>query len=374
MNTEKTLSRKEFLANSSKIALGAVVGVAGFNLLSSNKAHAETKQTQTWPYPYTTLDPEVVRQYAHASFYAGYACCAGTFRGITLALIDAMGAPWTDFPVEIMKYGSAGISSWGTTCGAINGGSAMISLVVSTSNTALINELFGWYNSQALPTAAANSATYVDHPEIGVLPQSISGSPLCHASVSQWCFTSGFGSNVPERSERCARLAGDIAAKTVEILNAHFASTFVGTFTDPAGNADCTICHGTAADNNIQVTHMECVTCHSSIDLNTHGTKVNELGGNPTVFELENAYPNPFFSSTTIKFSVPKDEKIRLEIYDIKGLLVNSLIDSDVMKAGIYEISWNGTNNSGNKVTSGIYFARLTSGSFMKSIKINLTK
>lgn len=370
---EKGISRKKFLQNSSKFAIGAAVGVAGFNLLTSgNKAYGETKEVKsyTWPYPYATLNPEVVRLYAHTKYYGGMACCAGVFGALVQALGETIGSPWTEMPIEIMKFGSAGINSWGTTCGTVNGAAAIMSLVVASPG-ALINEIFGNYTTQAFPTDAANAITYAEHPEIGVLLQNISGSPLCHASVSQWCFASGFGSNVPERAERCARLAGDIAAKTAEILNAHFASTFVSTFTDPASNANCTVCHGTAADNNCQVTHMECVTCHA--DNTPHTTGIAALGG-AAGYELSNAYPNPFNSSTTIKFSIPKNEKVRLEIYDIKGKLVNSIIDSEVMQSGVYESTWKGVNNAGENVADGLYFARLTTGSFMKSIKINVMK
>ena len=94
----------------------------------------------------------------------------------------------------------------------------------------------------------------------------------------------------------------------------------------------------------------------------------------PKEYQLENAYPNPFNPSTKIKFSIPKEEKVRLEIYDMRGRLVNSLIDSDMMTAGTYEATWNGKNNLGEKVSSGVYLARLTTGSFMKTTKMNLVK
>lgn len=375
METEKkTISRKEFLSNTSKIALGAVVGVAGLNLLTGKEAHAETKQIQTWPFPYSTLDPEVARQNAHHLYWNDKDCASGVFGGITQALDVAIGAPWTDFPMEVMLFGrGGGVSNWGATCGTLLGGAALISLVTSkAASTALINELWGWYTTENLPTTAANSAVYVDHPEIGVLTQNMAGSPLCHQSVSQWCLIAGKTVASTERKERCARIAGDIAAKTVEILNAYFATTFVPTFVAPASNADCTGCHGSSADNNV-MTAMECVTCHN-IDLGTHQTKISELGGSPSGYELENSFPNPFTNSTSIKFSIPNKEKIRLEIYDIRGKLVNSLIDSDVMASGTYETTWNGNDNAGNGVAGGIYFARLTSGKYMKSVKINLVK
>ncbi|OFX62276.1 MAG: hypothetical protein A2046_15345 [Bacteroidetes bacterium GWA2_30_7] len=174
-----------------------------------------------------------------------------------------------------------------------------------------------------------------------------------------------------ERKERCARLAGDVAAKTVEILNAYFASTFVGTFADPASNASCLSCHGSSSQYNV-MTHMECVSCHT-IEAD-HGTKVQELDGFSSGYEIENAYPNPFNSSTNIKFSIPSNERVRLEIYDIKGQLVNSVIDSEIMNIGTYEVTWDGQNNAGAEMPNGIYIAKLNTGNFMKSIRLNLMK
>ena len=91
----------------------------------------------------------------------------------------------------------------------------------------------------------------------GEVPQNVSGSPLCHVSVSQWCILADKKVHDIERKERCARIAGDIAAKTVEVLNAHFAETFVGCFTDSDGVLACLSCHGGAGKDNV-MTHMEC--------------------------------------------------------------------------------------------------------------------
>lgn len=370
---KKGLSRRNFLLNTSKYAIGAAVGISALELLNGSQAHAETKQVQyTWPYPYITLDPEVARLNAHTLYWGGKDCCAGVFGGICQSLSTGIGAPWTEFPIEVMLFGRGGGVSWGSLCGAINGGAALISLTVAKDpSVALINELWGWYTTQNLPTNAANAATYTVQNYTGTLPQNVSGSPLCHQSVSQWCLVANKKVSDVERKERCARIAGDIAAKTVEILNAYYASTFVGTFADPATNASCLACHGSSSTANNVMTHMECVSCHSD---GTFHTKVEEISGNSSGYELDNAYPNPFNSSTTIKFSIPTNERVRLEIYDIKGKLVSSIIDSDMMNTGTYEFTWKGNNNAGEEVANGIYLAKLTTGNFMKSIRINLLK
>jgi len=368
---KKTITRKTFLVNSTKFVIGAAAGITGMNLLTENELHAEPglQKTFSWPYPYTALDPEVARIKAHTLYWSGKDCGTGVFGGIVQLLDTALGAPWTGFPIEIMLFGRGGGVSWGSLCGALNGAAALISLVVEKDpSVALINELWGWYTSESLPTDTANNTTYEIQNYVGVLPQSISGSPLCHPSVSQWCMIADKKVSDVERKERCGRLAGDVTAKTVEILNAYFATTFVGTFHDPASNAGCMSCHGSADKNNV-MTHMECVTCHPD----AHHIGIAEIGL-AAGYTLENPYPNPFSQSTNIRFSIPSKEKVRLEIYDLKGTLVKSLIDSDVMNAGTYKADWNGTNNSGANVASGVYFAKLTTGFFMKTVKLNLSK
>jgi len=368
---EKKVTRSEFLKNSSKYAMGAAAGVVGLNILGNNKLNAQTTGF-SWPYPYATIDPEVARIKAHTLYYSGKDCCSGVFGGLVECLKTEVGDPWTNFPIEVMLFGRGGGVGWGSICGALNGAAALISLVTDKAPSgALINEVWGWSTTEMLPTDTANSATYEIINYTDDMPQNIAGSPLCHASVSQWAIAAGAKVHDASRKERCARLAGDLAAKTAEILNAHFAETFVGTFSDSDTVKACLSCHGSAASDNV-MTHMECSSCHGD----PHGTvavePINEMV--PSHHTLSQNYPNPFNPNTSIKFSIPKTGKVRIEVYNIKGQLVNSLVDSEVMNPGEYNIKWNGTDNSGQKVATGLYIARLTTGDFMKSIKMNLIK
>jgi hypothetical protein len=67
-----------------------------------------------------------------------------------------------------------------------------------------------------------------------------------------------------------------------------------------------------------------------------------------------NIFPNPFNSVTTVHFSLAQPAQIRVRIFDIRGREVNSLYD-DFMNAGSHQLSWNGRNNSGADVASGMY-------------------
>ncbi|MDP2035775.1 MAG: T9SS type A sorting domain-containing protein [Ignavibacteria bacterium] len=98
--------------------------------------------------------------------------------------------------------------------------------------------------------------------------------------------------------------------------------------------------------------------------------KVREI---PTEFALSQNYPNPFNPTTTIKFSVAQDAKVNLVIYDMLGQRVRTLVDG-IQDAGFYTVRWDGSNEFGSKVASGIYIYRLQAGSFVSTMKMNLMK
>jgi len=77
----------------------------------------------------------------------------------------------------------------------------------------------------------------------------------------------------------------------------------------------------------------------------------------PAVLSASN-YPNPFNPSTTISFNLPKTGKTSLQVYNIKGQLVNTLLNEE-MVAGTHNINWNGVDSHGNSVSSGIYFYKV---------------
>jgi hypothetical protein len=373
---KKNLSRKEFLVNASKAAVG-VTAVAGVSsLITTATGKAKTSPVE-WPWPYVTLDPEAVRIQAHNAYYGGKDCCAGTFAGIVSELVTAVGEPWTNLPVEIMLFGRGGSVGWGLTCGCLNGGAALISLVTpKADSTALISELFGWYTQAELPTDQANlvaaEGRYLVHNFDGELPQNVSGSPLCHASVTEWCIAANKKVSDAERKERCARVTGDVAAKTVEILNAWLAQSFTPVYSDPATVTACLSCHGSAALYNV-MTKMDCQPCHGE-DPHAAQAVAERINGNASSFKLSQNYPNPFNPTTRIQFSVPETEKVRLEVYDIQGKLVKTLVDYDLYNPGNYEVTWNGLDNKGNRVASGIYFAKMNAGKFAQTRKMNLLK
>lgn len=91
-------------------------------------------------------------------------------------------------------------------------------------------------------------------------------------------------------------------------------------------------------------------------------------------FELFQNYPNPFNSRTEIKYSLPQDKSsyhVTLKIYDIRGRLVNNLVDQN-QTDGTYTVSWDGEDMIGNSVSSGVYFYILQVGDFKVTRKMLL--
>ncbi len=91
---------------------------------------------------------------------------------------------------------------------------------------------------------------------------------------------------------------------------------------------------------------------------------VVEVDGTPSDFGLFQNFPNPFNPSTTIQFQVPQANDVSIVIYDMLGKEVKSLFTGQV-QAGKHTVDWNGTNNTGAKVSSGSYIYRMTAGDFV---------
>ena len=91
----------------------------------------------------------------------------------------------------------------------------------------------------------------------------------------------------------------------------------------------------------------------------------------PETFSLRQNYPNPFNPQTTIEFALPEPVDVKLEVYNVLGQRVITLMDRGLEPAE-YQVVWDGRNSEGNQVASGIYFYRLKAGRFVKTRKMIL--
>ncbi|NQT61704.1 MAG: T9SS type A sorting domain-containing protein, partial [Candidatus Marinimicrobia bacterium] len=88
---------------------------------------------------------------------------------------------------------------------------------------------------------------------------------------------------------------------------------------------------------------------------------------------LSQNYPNPFNPSTTIEYELSKQTRVKLTVFNIRGQAVKTLYD-EVNSPGNYDVQWNGMDQQGNQVSTGVYFCRLEAGDYSKTIKMMYMK
>jgi hypothetical protein len=89
----------------------------------------------------------------------------------------------------------------------------------------------------------------------------------------------------------------------------------------------------------------------------------------PKVFSLSQNYPNPLVSGTQISYALPKDVAVKVEVYNLLGEKVTTLVNRE-QTAGYKVIHWDGTSENGNMVAPGIYFYRIGANGFTATKKM----
>jgi hypothetical protein len=100
---------------------------------------------------------------------------------------------------------------------------------------------------------------------------------------------------------------------------------------------------------------------------------IEDEGIRPLVYSLSQNYPNPFNPTTTIKYKLPQMSDVKLVIYNILGQKVRTLIKRQV-EAGAHSVVWDGHNDSGIQVATGVYIYRFEAGDFVRTKKMMLLK
>ena len=89
---------------------------------------------------------------------------------------------------------------------------------------------------------------------------------------------------------------------------------------------------------------------------------------------LDNNYPNPFNPVTSIRYGITDRAHVTLRVYDVRGRLVRTLVDEVQNPDANHRVEWNGRNNAGNPVASGVYFYKLNAKNFTKTRKMVLLR
>jgi flagellar hook assembly protein FlgD len=89
---------------------------------------------------------------------------------------------------------------------------------------------------------------------------------------------------------------------------------------------------------------------------------------------LEQNYPNPFNPNTTIQYTIPINRKVSVKVYNITGQLVRTLVENELVNAGTHSVVWNGKNEFGRTVSTGMYLYSLEWAGMKKVKRMTLVK
>ena len=106
---------------------------------------------------------------------------------------------------------------------------------------------------------------------------------------------------------------------------------------------------------------------------NVSGFTLKKESSLPTEYALSQNFPNPFNPTTTITYSIPENSEVNLTIYNLTGKKITDLVQGQV-NAGIYSVNWDGTNHTGNPVSSGLYLYTVETANFRSMKKMILMK
>ena len=140
------------------------------------------------------------------------------------------------------------------------------------------------------------------------------------------------------------------------------------TFTpENAGDYEATLNFTTndPEQENVEMTLVGTATTTVGVD--------DEFNNTPDEFKLNQNYPNPFNPSTTIKYQVPENAKVNITVYNMTGQKITTLTN-EFQTAGYHNVVWDGSNDFGQQVSSGVYFLRMQAGNFVKTISMTFTK
>ncbi len=256
--------RKMFDEKLSRRGLIKTIGIGGLAMAASgglgllSNVEGAGKRPSKLPWPYKKLsDAEIKRagEIAYDSWFRGF-CAYATLSGIVKTLSEKVGGPYKTFPMEAIMFAHGGTAGWGGTCGTLIGAGIGASLASGHKDAEdITNEVNYYYADTALPTfVPAKAIAYKD-----LKATSTANSILCHISVGKWMKAEGIAEDKgpegvgflsPQQMDRCARMAANMAMKTLEFLNQWKDGKFEAKHQAPSlanhitSQNNCSDCHG----------------------------------------------------------------------------------------------------------------------------------
>jgi hypothetical protein len=147
--------------------------------------------------------------------------------------------------------------------------------------------------------------------------------------------------------------------------------------TDASGNGafDTLVPGGAASGEFVTATATDAAgnTSEFSACIEVTIVGVDDEGKLPTEYALFSNYPNPFNPGTTIKYALPKTSEVRLTIFNLRGQPVRTVVKSN-QPAGFHTVEWDGRDEAGVTMASGMYLYKIEAGSFVQTRKMMLMK
>ncbi len=245
------------------------------------------------------------------------------------------------------------------------------------------NHTYKWTYSKDISQASGNDCAWLDDirfPGMGILE-----TALFYTSTSEIVFNNVLPEAVVTANFALRNL-GNIAmqgfittpgefelSQNGSALPANFAyqieagQTATFTLTYAAGTTV------TEIHTNLQITTNDPLHSTVLIPVNLNPVANEDNTEIPLVTALQKNYPNPFNPETTIRYSLSNNGPVKIQIYNIKGQLIRNLVNEN-KKAGYYTVIWNGKDEQGKSVSSGIYFYRMQSSKYSATQKMMLMK
>jgi hypothetical protein len=276
------------------------------------------------------------------------------------------GTDWDYIPSgDWYKYGSGGISSWGTLCGVPNGCIAVLNLMNLHSTFA--EQILYHYCQTEFPLRGLHDLYLSDPdpsswsrepmPDEDVLAYTTANSPLCHASVSKWAYAAGVDMGAPgtttgtaHKTDRCAKVVAEVTSFVAGLLNGVTSGLVMADDT-----AACYTCHQTHPSiGPAQQGKMDCGECHTDnrphIASNLSVTDVWTLdgSGNPkSTFTAGD--PIQYKVEFTVGAGGSSSYFVKTNKSKVKGLCgkIQPLAKSQALSGGTHDWTWSGTVPSG---------------------------
>lgn len=273
------VSRRNFLQSTGTLAAGLLATsfiagcgddstIAGEKTpIQENQKNSKTNAPPPLPWKYKKLDVELVRKRGYENYFK-FGCMYGAASALLTSLEEVCGYPWNTIPLNMFQYGAGGAYSWGTLCGALNGSLAVINLAAK-DHASIGNELIGWYSLFPFP-----SNKHESYCKIKNQITTVANSPLCHQSVSIWASAAGARINDDSKKDRCAKVTGDTAARTAELLNEYIEGKFTPAYIAPEEYKHCLACH--QGENSLlddEQGKFNCLECHTDHSKDAPWTK-----------------------------------------------------------------------------------------------------